>query len=63
MRPFVIAATISLVAFPAEAQSYDVVILNGRVMDPETGFDQVANVGINNGWITSITSEAIAGWK
>lgn len=33
------------------AQDYDVVILNGRVMDPETGFDEVANVGINNGWI------------
>ena len=24
---------------------YDLVILNGRVMDPETMFDNVANVG------------------
>ena len=31
---------------------FDVVILNGRVMDPETGFDQVANVGINTGFVT-----------
>lgn len=30
-------------------------------MDPETGFDAVANVGINNGYITSITSEPIEG--
>ncbi len=30
-------------------------------MDPETGFDAVANVGISNGWITAITSEAITG--
>ncbi|WP_085807503.1 hypothetical protein [Roseovarius albus] len=43
------------------AQDYDVVILNGRVMDPETNFDQVANVGINNGWITTITSDPIEG--
>ena len=61
MKSFIVAATISLVAFSAHAQSYDVVILNGRVMDPETGFDQIANVGINNGWITAITTEAIEG--
>ena len=45
----------------AHAQNFDVVILNGRVMDPETGFDQIANVGISNGWITSITSDQISG--
>ncbi|MEX0286504.1 MAG: amidohydrolase family protein [Paracoccaceae bacterium] len=61
MRPIIIAVTVSLVTFSAHAQSYDVVILNGRVMDPETGFDQVANVGINNGWITAITTETIEG--
>jgi N-acyl-D-aspartate/D-glutamate deacylase len=37
------------------------VILNGRVVDPETGFDQIANVGINNGWITEITQNPIEG--
>ena len=42
---------------------YDLVILNGRVMDPETGFDQVANVGINHGYITTITTEAITGTR
>ena len=34
-------------AIPALAQDYDLVINNGRVMDPETMFDDVANVGIN----------------
>ncbi|MDX1370754.1 hypothetical protein [Pseudomonas sp.] len=29
------------------AGNFDLVIKNGRVMDPETGFDAVANVGIN----------------
>nr|WP_321250144.1 amidohydrolase family protein [uncultured Ruegeria sp.] len=49
------------VATSAFAQTYDVVILGGRIMDPETGFDQVANVGINNGWITSITTDELTG--
>lgn len=61
MRPIIISVIISLAALSAHAQSYDVVILNGRVMDPETGFDQIANVGINNGWITAITTETIEG--
>ncbi|MEQ9696135.1 amidohydrolase family protein [Shimia sp. SDUM112013] len=43
------------------AQGFDIVIANGRVMDPETGFDAVANVGINNGFITEISSEALEG--
>ena len=48
----------------AKAQSqgeYDVVILNGRVMDPETKFDGVRNVGIKDGIIKTITKEKIEG--
>ena len=41
--------------------SYDVVILNGRVMDPETNFDGVRNVGIKDGRILAINEEAIFG--
>jgi len=44
-------------------QSYDLVINNGRVMDPETKFDSVANVGIKNGKIIKITKEKITGKK
>ena len=29
------------------AQDYDLVINNGRVMDPETMYDGITNVGIN----------------
>lgn len=36
-------------------------ILNGRVMDPETKYDAVANVGIRNGRIAVITNDAITG--
>lgn len=50
-----------VIATPAFAQNFDLVINNGRVMDPETNFDSVANVGINNGFITAITTEALTG--
>lgn len=43
------------------AQDYDVVITNGRVIDPETKFDSVANVGINDGQIVVITENEITG--
>ncbi len=43
------------------AQNYDVVITNGRVIDPETKFDSVANVGINDGQIVVITENEITG--
>jgi len=43
------------------AGDFDLVILNGRVMDPETQYDAVANVGIKDGRIVSITNDAISG--
>ena len=46
-------------AIQAVAQEYDVVILNGRVMDPETNFDGIRNVGINGERIVKITQEKI----
>ena len=49
------------IASPTFAQDYDLVIQNGRVMDPETMFDAVRNVGIKDGKIVAITKEAIKG--
>ncbi len=48
-------------ALYAQAQEYDLVILNGRVMDPETMFDAVRNVGIKDGKIIIITKDEIKG--
>ena len=49
---------------PAVAQDlYDVVILGGRVMDPETGRDEIANVGIVDDQIRAITTDDIRGRK
>ena len=47
----------------AHAADYDVAILNGRVMDPETGFDGVRNVGIRGGKIVAITTGSIWGGR
>jgi N-acyl-D-aspartate/D-glutamate deacylase len=40
---------------------YDVVILNGRVMDPETGLDAIRNIGIRDGKIEAVSSEGLRG--
>ena len=40
---------------------YDTVILKGRVIDPETDFNQIANLGIKDGQIAVITSQPIEG--
>src|ERR1039458_5827974 len=43
------------------AQQYDLVLEGGRVMDPETGLDGLRNVGIRDGKIARISSEALSG--
>ena len=60
LRPLLIAAWLA-VAGPAGAESYDIVLTGGRVMDPETGLDAVRNVGISHGKIARVTSEPLQG--
>jgi N-acyl-D-aspartate/D-glutamate deacylase len=43
------------------AEDYDVVILNGRVIDPATKFDAVQNIGIANGKIQTRTTKRLHG--
>lgn len=45
----------------ALAQDHDLVINNGRVIDPETMFDAVANVGVKDGRIVAISRAPLAG--
>jgi N-acyl-D-aspartate/D-glutamate deacylase len=52
-----------LIVTPVQAKDYDLVILNGRVMDPESGLDELRNVGITDGKITAVTKKAIKGKK
>src|SRR4030095_6965771 len=43
------------------AAQYDVVIANGRVLDPESGLDGVRWIGIRNGKITAISAQPLTG--
>ena len=43
------------------ARTYDLVIANGRVMDPESGFDRVAHVGIVGNRIEAISDRPLRG--
>jgi N-acyl-D-aspartate/D-glutamate deacylase len=56
---FTLAACLSLAA--ASAQQYDVVINNGRVMDPETGLDAIRNVAIQDKKIVAVTAGPLQG--
>ena len=58
MALFIFCFAFTSVSF---AQDYDLVILNGRVMDPETMRDSIANVGIKIGRIAVITKDKITG--
>ncbi len=66
MRLRIVAITLvvifsGLAVFPAQSREYDLVILNGRVMDPETGLDEVRNVGVRDGKIAAVEKAAIKG--
>src|SRR5208282_1390965 len=43
------------------AESYDLIIANGRVMDPESGLDAVRNLGIRGGKIEAISTASLDG--
>jgi N-acyl-D-aspartate/D-glutamate deacylase len=43
------------------AQNYDIVLANGRVMDPESGLDAVRNVGIRGHSIGAISQRPLQG--
>jgi dihydroorotase len=59
---FVVTLVAALViGAPAIAadDTYDVVIVNGRVMDPESGLDAVRNVGLRAGKIAALSTNAM----
>ncbi len=57
----VLTLGVPLTARTSADEQYDVVILHGRVMDPESGLDAVRNIGIKDGRIRAISAEALAG--
>lgn len=68
MNRKIIVGIISTILFAgvtmAEAsKTFDLVIMNGRVMDPETGHDAVKNVAVSDGKIAAITTDSLSGQK
>src|SRR5581483_7758933 len=58
-----LGAAFLFAAGAAGAQTYDVVIESGRVMDPESGLDAVRNVGITGGRIEAVAEGPLRGRK
>ena len=56
-----LVAAVLMMACLARAQEFDLVIANGRVMDPATGLDAVRQVGIRGGKIAAVSPEALHG--
>src|SRR6266581_2584951 len=50
-----------LISAPLLAQPYDVVLANGRVIDPESNLDAVRHVGIRGGRIAAVSSSPLEG--
>src|SRR6516164_2534484 len=57
----VLTAVASLLYGVVNPETYDVVISQGRVMDPESGLDAIRNVGISAGKIRVISTEPLNG--
>src|SRR5579863_6226815 len=56
-----LVAAVLMMTYFAGAQEFDLVIANGRVMDPATGLDAVRQVGIRAGKVAAISPEALHG--
>lgn len=54
-------AVLLLVAAPAVAQPFDVVINNGRIIDPESKLDAVRHVGLRAGKIVAVSRQRLTG--
>jgi hypothetical protein len=61
LLPLLIITLHALSSSADSAQTYDLVIAHGRVLDPETQLDQTLNIGISNGKIASLSREPLVG--
>lgn len=55
-----LAASSAIEAVRAREPAYDIAIVNGRVMDPESGLDAILNVAIKGGKVVKITRKPVA---
>jgi len=55
------AAWLFLLLTPLRAQPYDLVIHNGRIIDPESGLDAIRHLGISAGKIQAVSAAPLDG--
>ena len=48
---------------PQQATRYDLVVANGRVIDPESGLDGVRHLGIRGGTIETVSATPLEGTR
>jgi N-acyl-D-aspartate/D-glutamate deacylase len=58
---FLICLAVVLKSADTAAKDFDLIILNGRVIDPESKLDAMRNVGVSDGKIQTITTKALGG--
>jgi N-acyl-D-aspartate/D-glutamate deacylase len=56
-----LCSAFSILAFSLCGQTYDTVLANGRVMDPESGLDAVRNIGIRGKRIEAVSATPLQG--
>ena len=68
MRLPLVGLLLALTVFPGcssspgeQAGPYDLVVANGRVIDPESGLDAIRHIGIRRGTIAAISDAALQG--
>src|SRR4051794_22875686 len=52
---------LAILSLRAAGQEFDTAIVNGRVLDPETGLDAVRSIGIQGGRIAALSSDPLPG--
>jgi dihydroorotase len=60
-RGLVALAALLPMVLPAAAADFDLVIANGRVIDPESGLDGIRHVGIRAGVVRAVSTAPLAG--
>lgn len=61
LRSLLVAGTLLAAALAGAAPPYDLVIANGRVLDPESGLDAVRHVGIRDGVVQAVSEIPLSG--
>jgi len=57
----ILVVAAALAVTPTAQNEFDLVIANGRVIDPETGLDAVRSIGIRDGRIESVSTTPLQG--